>query len=448
MLIASRPVLAIPAAAASFYVIVDHVPAGFSPLYLQIPVAFAIGAVAIAVAGRWLPERRDHVHLAIGIALFAWLAGVQYVLAITALTWAVDRYAPRLHPHVAMAAVVVTALVAARGFVLYPPAHPRLVGLLAGIAVLRLVYFAFEVTAIPPHRRSFVRLLVYGPFCVPMTFGPRQVSYSDFMTEHPVTWESGSVQLFRGLLKWATALALLHVLHRVLPDPRALVAAGWWLRLYLLFQPYLVVALLLGAAADIGAGLSRWAGYGVPDEFNWNVLATSPVDWWTRSNLNLLQFLRRAFIFPALRLRRSMVLAVVVGSSAAFVYHVLRRLIAAGPGMDDMWRAELTLLAFVPMPAMLLFGLVMDRAFRAVKRVRLARPGFVVVTQLLMAAYCFPNGFGGPALGYARDRALTYEQNVCGLRSIVFGRGAGDPDSIACMRPAATTLVTTTHRGP
>jgi hypothetical protein len=435
------PWIVIPAAAIAYTALVHAAPAGLILYFLDVPVVFAAAACAIAlVAWRW-PTAREPVHLLVGAGLFVWLSGWQYVAVMVGLTWLVHRFAHRFQPHLAMAIVAALTLVAAHLGVLFPAGHHYLVGMFAGLAVLRLVYYAFEARIVPRGERSFLRLLVFGPFCVPMTFGPRQVAYSDFMSEEPVVnpWGSGSVQMFRGLLKLAMAMALLAWLHRVLPDPRRFVELAYPARAAMLFVPYVLVALFLGAVADIGAGLSRWAGYGVEDDFNWNVLAATPIDWWQRSNLNLLQFLRRAFIFEALRFRRSWLLAAFAGASGATVYFYVKRMVESGPGMDRVI-ARTTALDLLALPAMLLLGLLMERALSRAKRFRWGRAGFVVVTQVVMASFFFPGIFGTDRLGYRPEQQLSARESSCSLASILLGTPSTALEYQECVtdRPTAS----------
>jgi D-alanyl-lipoteichoic acid acyltransferase DltB (MBOAT superfamily) len=91
-----------------------------------------------------------------------------------------------------------------------------------------------------------------------------------------------------------------------------------------------VFYLRISLVADFAYGLSCFAGYHLTDAFDAPFLAENPINFWQTWNLPVLSFLRRAFIFPLARRRRSLTVTVIAGMVGSALMHAVINWLKAG----------------------------------------------------------------------------------------------------------------------
>jgi hypothetical protein len=294
---------------------------------LDLPLAeskalFLLGCLAVIVTARLKRSLRDPLHLLLGATWFTLAWGWQYTAGMTAVALFVYFLSGRLHPHLAMLATAVLLLFGAR--YLFGNAASETGGLrFSALTAARLVYYAFELRAIPRARRSLLSFFVYAPFSLLLWPGPAMLSYITWTTPKPQEEldRLGARQLVRAAAKTLACAMVLVVTHEQLPQAARILI------------PYPLLFLTLSMRQDLAAALCNFAGHHAPNPFNWPLLADTPFELWRRWGVPLVDFLRRAFIFEAARRHRSIIVIAAAGMGGSALYHAFYGAFFAGPDM-------------------------------------------------------------------------------------------------------------------
>jgi hypothetical protein len=281
---------------------------GSDRLTLEKKLCVIVPALAVVGFARAWPRLRDEATLVIGVGFAFWAYGWEHVVVfgtITALAhFVLRKLAP--WPSMLLAACALLALES-----LYVPAYHFLPEGAAWAGV-RIVYYAYEASAVPAKKRSIVRALAYGPFNMLMAPGnPPMLSYLTYSSDRSRTDLDalGARQLFRAAAK--LVLFCIVTYQRLAQTP----GVSWFL------HPYVILYLAWSAEADFTSGLSNWSGYYAPDAFDNPFVSASMFDFWQRWNVHVLFFLRQAFILPVARKKRSLLLCVIAGMTGTWLVH-------------------------------------------------------------------------------------------------------------------------------
>ena len=174
--------------------------------------------------------------------------------------------------------------------------------LFAGLC-LRYAYYYYE------RRRGLVLAGGFWEHVAYLLFVPQITGMLNVPpAEMSARWGFGAATLGRGFVGVAWALAKIPVIlfleRRVLPawgydrGFAALRTAPWWSLWACLLTTYLEWAVLVSAKFDLMAALFRFFGVNVDDNFNWPLLATSPLALWRRWNVYNRRLLLKFVYFP------------------------------------------------------------------------------------------------------------------------------------------------------
>jgi hypothetical protein len=366
-------------------------PTSARPFGVSIEVAKAVfvgGCLAVVLAARWTPRARDAVHLLLGIAWFTAVCGWRFSIGMALISVAVYALADRVHPHLAM---LLTALLLLAGAYRWLGTQPSQHGAIrfTAFAAARLVYYAFEVRAIPRRRRSLLRFLIYTPFSLLLWPGPTMLSYQTYTSERPrpVLTAMACRQVLGGSAKLLGCALLLRLALAQLPSVASFASLSFGVQACWVLLAYPLLFFSLSIRQDLAASLCNFAGYYAPDAFARPFLAVTPFEVWRRWNVHQVGFLRLAFIYEAARRHRSLIVIAAAGMFGSGVYHVFYRSFTAGPEMA--WQAALATMGSyfaVGVPLLLVFLPIEKR------RRQLSAPARVVstlITQLVIAVMTF-----------------------------------------------------------
>ena len=168
---------------------------------------------------------------------------------------------------------------------------------------LRYAYYYYE------RRRGLIPAGGFWEHVAYLLFVPQITGMFNLApAEMQARWGFGAATLGRGFVGVAWALAkipvILYLERRVLPTWGyergfgALHSAPWWSLWACLLASYLDWAILISAKFDLMAALFRFFGVNVDDNFNWPLLATSPVTLWRRWNVYNRRLLLKFVYFP------------------------------------------------------------------------------------------------------------------------------------------------------
>ena len=271
---------------------------------------------------------REPVSLALGGGLHAWVLGWRLALIWAAVVVAV-HVTPRVGSYVRMAFVIVALFVATR-YVLpvavsFASPAPFAGLIICGNSAMRVVVFAFERPAIHSRERSILRTLSYS-FGLLMVLAPTCIAYSTVFSDKSdsALRKMATNDLFWFSVKIVVLTLFLRALYALMPAPEAFFSAPALVKLITLPSNYVIAVFLATYASnDFGAAMGCLAGYNMPAANDFPLLSATPMQFWRRLNVHVVDFYRRAVIFEvARRFGRSMPVIVVAAMSANAIHHV------------------------------------------------------------------------------------------------------------------------------
>jgi hypothetical protein len=357
-------------------------------------VFFVAAAALVACSRRW-PRLTDPLDIALGVAWITVACGPHFSIYLLVLSLFVYHGLRGLQPLVAFFVTVAVALLLV--YVMIPESALALEGwrhpwpvLCLGECVMRVAQYAFEASAIPARRRSAVAFLSYGAFSFSLWSGPTWLSYLTSRTPEPQRDldRLGCRQLLRAGAKVICFVGLLRLVVAFLPDRAAFPDLSPGAQVALLAAPYVSFFLFLSLNADFGCAVSNLTGRHAPDAFRWPLLAAGPFDYWRRWNIHMLDFLRRAFIYPtALRFRGSLFAVIAFGMGGSWIVHSALSVVKQGPKMDLVAALIRNGMAALPFVILLILALPIERRAQRRRRPFLA---LILPWQIIASVLMFP----------------------------------------------------------
>lgn len=301
-------------------------------LALRLPMLlfFLICGITILVARRW-PQWRNLATVIAGVLWLQTCVSWPYLVCVSLVIAIVHFGFRKINSHLSMLLTFGMLLVC---FKMAPFGSAAMT--LMALGGMRVLMYAFEVSSIPPNSRSFLSAMAYSPVGIFLSPGePPMTSYLGYTS--PVAQQSldekGSLQLLRSALKYLILVFLFWVLLPMLPARTSLSEASIGLRMIAFAAPMIVLFLRLSIVSDMACGLSCLAGYHAIDGFHYPLLAENPIDFWIHWQIPMLSFIRRAFIFPIAKYRRSLALAIAAGMLGAMYFHCANALLSVGEAL-------------------------------------------------------------------------------------------------------------------
>lgn len=338
------------------------------PLPLELKLQFLGAAVLYLLGTRLWPAARDYLNVLFGLTCALYVFNWQYVASMLVLAALIRHTFHLLSPWLAM--LLTGALLVATFLTLIPRFSPSPLG--AAWTSARLLFYAYELRAIPKKQRSLIALLAYSPFSFPLFSGePPMMSYLTYRTRRPK--EQLDALGSRQLVRSAGKLLLLDFIYVTTPYWGAIPGVSWFIR------PYVIFYLVLSLCADFATALSNLSGYYAPDAFDNPFVATTPFDFWRRWNIPFLFFLRQTLIYPLGRRYRSILVSVIAGMVGTHVLHMYPGVVASHRMPDFLWwgkKFAVSVAVFLP------FVPVYSRVERWPLPARLV---MIAITQVLQA---------------------------------------------------------------
>jgi D-alanyl-lipoteichoic acid acyltransferase DltB (MBOAT superfamily) len=343
-----------------------------------------LACAAVVWSARGFPRLRDVINIVAGSAWLLAVCGWQYTGGLLLVALLIFYTAGRMSSHLAM--LLSAALLLAGACYLFGT-QPLGVGgrIFVGLTAGRLIYYAFELSAIRPSKRSLLTFLSYAPLGLLLWPGPTMLSYMTFTTVRPreeLDRLAGKQLLTAGAKLLAFAL-LLRAIRSGIPDVGRFPELPFTTQVLIILSVPAMFFFSLSVRQDFAASMCNFAGYYAPSSFHAPFLAENPFEMWRRWNVHIVDFLRRAFIYPAVRWRRSAVVAAFTGLGGSGLYHLFEHNFLAGPEMD--WLPSIARIGFhaVVNIAVLLLVIPID-----LRRKDLSWPARVLLTAVTQLGAC------------------------------------------------------------